>query len=111
RRHPTGGRHRWPRRRRLPRGGHVRDGQTRRAVVVEGGLPKRYSPELQRQMELARQGGPAPAIQRSEAQAHRWVRRTNDTEWVPIASEAGGRIVTEWAQPGPDGITPVALTP
>jgi hypothetical protein len=39
------------------------------------------------------------------------VRRTNDTEWVPIASEAGGRIVTEWAQPGPDGITPVALTP
>jgi len=72
---------------------------------------ERYSPELQRQMELARQGGPAPAIPRSEAQAHRWVRRTNDTEWVPIASEAGGRIVTEWAQPGPDGITPVALTP
>jgi hypothetical protein len=72
---------------------------------------ERYSPELQRQMEQARQGGPAPSIPRSEAQAHRWVRRTNDTEWVPIASEAGGRIVTEWAQPGPDGMTPVALAP
>ena len=56
---------------------------------------ERYSPELQQQMEQARQGGPAPTIPRSEAQAHRWVRRTNDTEWFPIASENGLRIVTE----------------
>lgn len=72
---------------------------------------ERYSPELQRQMEQARQGGPSPTIPRSEAQAHRWVRRTNDTEWVPIGSEAGVQIVTGWAQPGPDGITPVVCTP
>ena len=94
-----------------------------RAVVVSmNGRPEdrsswqvayleRYSPELQRQMEQSRQGGPAPAIPRSEAQAHRWVRRTNDTDWFPIASETGARIVTDWAQPGPDGLIPVVCAP
>lgn len=94
-----------------------------RAVVVSiSGKPQdrsswrvayleRYSPELQAQMERARQGGPPPSLSRSESQAHRWVRRTNDTEWAPIASETGERIVTEWAQPGPDGVTPIVCIP
>jgi hypothetical protein len=72
---------------------------------------ERYSPELKRQLEASRAGtGPAP-MGRSEAAQQRWVRRTNDTDWFPLSSEAGERIVSDWATPGPDGTTPTVCIP
>jgi hypothetical protein len=72
---------------------------------------ERYSPELKRQLEASRAGtGPAP-MGRSEAAQQRWVRRTNDTEWFPLSSETGERIVSDWAAPGADGITPTVCVP
>jgi hypothetical protein len=86
--------------------GKPEDRPSRRIAYLE-----RYSPELKRQLEAARsEGGPAP-MGRSEAASHRWVRRTNDTDWVPLASETGERIVSDWAVPGPDGISPVVCLP
>ncbi len=86
--------------------GNPEDRESRRIAYLE-----RYSPELKRQLEAARsEGGPAP-MGRSEAASHRWVRRTNDTDWVLLASETGERIVSDWAVPGPDGISPVVCLP
>jgi hypothetical protein len=86
--------------------GDPSDKGSRRIAYLE-----RYSPELKRQMEAAIAGGPPPEIGRAAAQQHRWVRRTNDVDWTPLASETGERIVSGWAVPGPDGVTPVPCTP
>jgi hypothetical protein len=86
--------------------GDPADKKSRRIAYLE-----RYSPELKKQMEEAQAGGPPPTITRSEAQAHRWVRRTNDTEWTPLTSEAGEQLVSGWAVPGPSGVTPAVCTP
>lgn len=86
--------------------GNPEDRQSRRIAYLE-----RYSPELKRQLEMARTGGGWAPMGRSEAASHRWVRRTNDTDWVPLASETGERIVSDWAVPGPGGISPVVCVP
>jgi hypothetical protein len=86
--------------------GDPADRNSRRIVYLE-----RYSPELKRQTERSQTGAESPSIGRAEAGAHRWVRRTNDTEWVPLGSDAGERIVSGWAVPGPGGVTPAVCTP
>jgi hypothetical protein len=86
--------------------GDPADKTSRRIAYLE-----RYSPELKQQMEAAQAGGPPPSIGRSEAQSHRWVRRTNDTDWAPLASEAGERVASEWTATAPGGVTPVVCTP
>ncbi len=90
-----------------------------RAVVIStNGLPndksswmiaylEMYSPELKRQMEEAQKMGTSPSMGRAVAQAHRLVRRLTDADWFSMSSPEGERIVTEWAQPGPNGVTPV----
>ena len=70
-----------------------------------------YSPELKQQMETAQASGTSPAMGRGEAQRHRFVRRVQDTGWHAMDSPEGERIVTEWAVPGANGITPVVCSP
>lgn len=69
------------------------------------------TPALKQALEIARQQGIAPALSRSEAQSQRLVRRPADADWHAIDSPEGERIVTEWAVPGAEGITPVVCTP
>ncbi|MCI0540596.1 MAG: hypothetical protein L0Z50_35800 [Verrucomicrobiales bacterium] len=94
-----------------------------RAVVIStNGVPEdksswtiayleMYSPELKRQMEDAQKTGTSPQMGRAFAQSHRFVRRLTDSEWSSMSSPEGERIVTEWAQPGKNGILPVVCAP
>ena len=70
-----------------------------------------YSPELKRQMEQAQATGDSPLMGRGLAQSHRFVRRLTDSQWSPLNSPEGERIVTEWARPGRNGVTPVVCAP
>lgn len=70
-----------------------------------------YSPELKQQMEAAKSAGTSPAMGRTAAQAHRLVKRVADQDWVTLVSPEGERIVSEWATPGADGMSPVVCSP
>lgn len=70
-----------------------------------------YSPELKRQMEAAQATGTSPEMGRGGAQSHRFVRRVGEDQWHAMNSSEGERIVTEWAAPGENGVTPVVCTP
>jgi hypothetical protein len=72
---------------------------------------EKYTSELKQQMEQARSTGASPPMGRAAAQAHRLVKRPDDPGWVSVATPEGEAIVTQWAQPGPNGITPVVCTP
>jgi hypothetical protein len=72
---------------------------------------EQYSPELKRQMEEAQAQGGSPAMGRGAAQQHRFVRRLTDRDWYSISSPEGERIVSAWASPTPEGITPVVCLP
>jgi hypothetical protein len=72
---------------------------------------ERFSPELKRDMEEARANHTAPMISRAAAQGLRFVRRAADSNWYPMISPEGQRIVSEWTAPGPDGLSPVVITP
>lgn len=72
---------------------------------------EQYSPELKRQMEAAQANGSSPLMGRGQALAHRFVRRVGDADWHPMDSPEAEKIVTEWAMPGPNGITPVVCAP
>ena len=83
-----------------------KDKKNRRIAYLE-----RFSPELKRDMEEARAKQSAPMISREAAQSLRFVRRENDSNWFPMISPEGQRIVSEWTVPGPDGLSPVVCTP
>jgi hypothetical protein len=70
-----------------------------------------YSPELKQQMEAAQAAGTSPAMGRAAAQQHRFVRRLHDPQWFAMDTPEGERIVTSWAAPGTNGITPLVCTP
>jgi hypothetical protein len=70
-----------------------------------------YSPELKRQMEEAQATGSSPGMGRALAQSQRLVRRLVDSQWFPLSSPEGERIVTEWAKPGPNGKVPIVCAP
>lgn len=72
---------------------------------------EKFSPELKAKTEAAQASGEALAMGRMEAQAHRWVRRVTDTEWFRMDSPEGEAILSGWARPGPEGVTPVLCTP
>src|SRR2546422_7302251 len=72
---------------------------------------EKYSPELKKQMETAQANGNSPQMGRTEAQAHRFVKRMADSKWFPMDSPQGEAIVSDWATPGPDGVTPVVCAP
>ena len=70
-----------------------------------------YSPELKKQIETAQSGGPPPAMERSSAQGHRFVRRLTDTRWYSMDSAEAERIVNEWLTSGPGGSPAAVCTP
>jgi hypothetical protein len=72
---------------------------------------EKYSPELKQQMEVAQASGASLQMGRNEALGHRFVSRVDQPEWHPINSPEAEKILTEWATPGPDGITPVVCSP
>src|SRR5688572_1409502 len=82
------------------------DKKNRRIAYLE-----RYAPELKRDIEEARAKGTTPMISRAAAQGLRFVKRTTDSNWFPMISPEGQRIVSEWTAPGPDGLSPVVCTP
>ena len=107
---------------------HGRPGTGVRAVVISTtGDPKdekhrqiayleKYSPETKRLLEevrTARSEGrqPTAVVDRSAASSNTWVRRLNDSEWVPLSSPEGERMTSEWNRPGPDGTTPAVCIP
>lgn len=70
-----------------------------------------YAPDLKQQMEEAQATGGSPRMGRALAQTQRLVRRLHDTQWFSLSTPEGERIVTEWATPGSNGITPVVCAP
>jgi hypothetical protein len=82
------------------------DKKNRRIAYLE-----RFSPELKRDMEEARANQTRPLIDRGSQQNFRFVRRAQDSNWYPMNSPEGQRIVNEWTTPGPDGLSPVVCTP
>jgi hypothetical protein len=82
------------------------DKKTQRIAYLE-----RYSPELKRDMEEARAKNAAPLISRAGAQTMRFVKRPEDSQWYPMISMEGQRIVSEWTTAGPDGLSPIVCTP
>jgi len=72
---------------------------------------ERYSDELKQQMEKAQATGNPPPMGRRLAQAHRFVRRENDTAWYPMSSDEAAAILAEWLAAGPNGGRAVICTP
>ena len=72
---------------------------------------EKYTPQLKAQMEFAKASGQSPEMGRAAAQAHRLVKRMEDSDWVSLATPEGERIVSEWTAAGADGIAPVVCTP
>jgi hypothetical protein len=75
-----------------------------------------YSPEIKalfEEVHQARMAGRSDEgrIDRREVVANTLVRRLQDTEWQPINSAEGKKIVNEWNTPGPDGRVPVVCSP
>ena len=86
--------------------GDPADKKSRKIAYLE-----KYSTELKRDLEQAQKTGKAAQIGRSVAQGLRFVRSESDTAWHSLATEEGNRIVTSWATPGANGITPVICNP
>lgn len=72
---------------------------------------EKYTPELKAQMEEAQKTGASPQISRGMSMEFRLVRRVDEDRWYPMTTPEAERIVSEWANPGPDGVTPVVCSP
>ncbi len=72
---------------------------------------EKYSAEAKRQLERAQAGGLPPELSRTEILAHRFVKRLSDAQWFSMRTPEAELIVSEWAVPGPGGVTPVVCTP
>ena len=86
--------------------GHPKDKKSWKIAYLE-----KYSPELKAAMEKAQRTGEPPEIGRALAQKLRFVRTEEDPGWHSLDSPEGEKIVSQWATPGPNGITPVVCTP
>jgi hypothetical protein len=86
--------------------GNIGDRSARSIAYLE-----KYSPALKAQMLKARKESSSPEMGRSEALSHRYVRRVGEEQWFPLNTPEGERILTDWAQPGAGGITPVVCSP
>ncbi len=72
---------------------------------------EKYAPALKEKILKARQGATTLEMSRNEALNYRLVKRVTDAEWHPMNTPAGEKIVSEWAVPGPSGVTPVVCSP
>lgn len=82
-----------------------KDKNSRRIAYLE-----KYAPEYKQQLEKVRAGQAEP-LPRGSRNTLRFVRRENDTEWHPVSSAEGAKILTEWNVPGPDGKFPAVCSP
>lgn len=93
-----------------------------RAVVISpSGNPKdkagrkiayleKYAPEFKQRLEQVRLGQADP-LPRGTRDGFRFVKRVEDPEWLPVSSPEGGKLLTEWNVPGPDGKYPAVCVP
>lgn len=75
---------------------------------------EKYAPELKQQIEsMQRNPGilPPGSINRSVGQALIFVSRLPGSDWFPVNSLEGQKIMTEWQVPGPGGALPVVCNP
>lgn len=86
--------------------GRCDDAAARRIAYLET-----TTPELKQVLEAAKAAGRPPEVSRGAAQAQRLVRRPEDAGWVSLVSPEGEAIVSGWATPGPDGVTPAVCSP
>ncbi len=86
--------------------GVAADKASRRIAYLE-----KYSPELKREMEAAQASGTSPSMGRGLAQAHRFVRRVDGSQWYPLTTEEAEKIVNEWLTAGPGGGPAVICSP
>jgi hypothetical protein len=90
----------------ISRSGRPDDKSTHEIAYLE-----MYAPELKRQMEEAKTSGSSPIMGRAAAQTQRLVKRVTDAEWVSVATPEGEQIVSEWAVPGTNGLSPAVCSP
>ncbi len=92
-----------------------------RAVVISSGNPKekanqkiayleKYAPELKQHLAKVRAGQVEP-LPRGARDSFRFVKRVDDSEWRPVSSPEGEKILGEWNVPGPDGKFPIVCVP
>lgn len=86
--------------------GRCDDPNARRIAYLETNAP-----ELKQALDAARASGTVPSVSRGQAQSLRLVRRLTDVTWVSLASTEGEVIVSEWAVPGAEGLSPAVCTP
>lgn len=93
----------------------------RAIVIAPGGNPKdkadrkiayleKYAPEFKQRLEKVRLGQADP-LPRGTRDSFRFVKRVGDAEWFTVSSPEGGKILTEWNVPGPDGKYPIVCVP
>jgi hypothetical protein len=85
--------------------GNPKDKASRKIAYLE-----KYAPELKERLEKVREGKAEP-LPRGARDSYRFVKRVTDTEWHPIASPEGEKILGEWNVPGADGKYPVVCVP
>ena len=86
--------------------GRPQDKASRQIVYLE-----RYSPDLKGALEAFRAGKTTLVPSHEERQNQIFVQRLNETEWHPVKSPEGERILTDWNVPGPDGKLPTVCSP
>ncbi len=86
--------------------GRADDRNSRQVAYLE-----KFTPELRQRMLAAQESGTALEMGRLETQNHRFVRRLEDADWVPVSSPEAEAVLGSWARPGPDGVTPVLCVP
>ena len=86
-------------------GSNPNDKSSRKIAYLE-----KYAPELKRQLEKVRLGQAEPPA-RDVRNNLRMVKRVEDTEWYPVGSPNGEKVLSEWNVAGPDGNFPVVCVP
>jgi hypothetical protein len=86
--------------------GNPKDAASRRIAYLE-----KYSPELKQVLEGVRAGKVTDVPSHEARQGQIYVKRLTDSQWYPINTPEGERVMSEWSVPGPGGVTPVVCSP
>ena len=92
------------------------NGNPREKKQVKIAYLETYTPEMKAQLEELRRVEAAGKstvglVGRGALPRNTLVRRTTDTQWQPMTSPEGEKIVAEWNLPGPDGKYPAICVP
>lgn len=88
-----------------------KDKKHRRIAYLE-----KYSPQLKYKFETVRHAlangqSSVDLIGHGEVPVNTFVRRIEDTNWHPLTSQEGEKIVSEWNVPNSDGKYPIVCVP